>query len=249
MIKPIWALAGVALLTTAGVAGALVVASPGGDEEVAQQVATPTRLLLDKQSVTPALPPLTPGPGVTLWRWGNLTVLIPDGSGISASPGAVDYPGKLLHFLIGKVDPKDSRISSTVVLDSETGAIVEEQVLDQHREEMDRVLATLTVSAFDRTTAPWPYNGEPTPDLAQEVVGGIGYLSPPPATGLYVGWGLGDPGGLFIHIRNERSVAFVQKNPVTGELTLDTALVLEEDRSIFERWLATIKPCDAETAC
>jgi len=42
MIKPLWALAGVALLGTAGVAGAFVVASSGGEEEAVQQVDTPT---------------------------------------------------------------------------------------------------------------------------------------------------------------------------------------------------------------
>jgi hypothetical protein len=40
MIKPIWTLTGVALLGTAGVAGAVIVASSGGEEEVAQDVQT-----------------------------------------------------------------------------------------------------------------------------------------------------------------------------------------------------------------
>jgi hypothetical protein len=43
MIRPTWAgVAGVALLGTVGVVGAVIVASPGGDEEVVQQVATAT---------------------------------------------------------------------------------------------------------------------------------------------------------------------------------------------------------------
>lgn len=42
VIKPLWALTGLALLGTAGVAGTLIVASPGGEEEVVQQVETAT---------------------------------------------------------------------------------------------------------------------------------------------------------------------------------------------------------------
>jgi hypothetical protein len=42
VIKPIWALAGVALLGAAGVTGAIIVASSGGEEEVLQQVETAT---------------------------------------------------------------------------------------------------------------------------------------------------------------------------------------------------------------
>ena len=37
MVKPLWAIAGVALLGTAGIAGAIVVASPGGEEEVVRE--------------------------------------------------------------------------------------------------------------------------------------------------------------------------------------------------------------------
>jgi hypothetical protein len=178
----------------------------------------------------------------------NVTVLVPDKSGIYAGPGVVDYPGKPLHFVISIVDPEDSRIASTVVLDSENGAVVEEQVLDEHRKEMDRVLATLSVGPFERATAPWPYNGEPSPDLVRENAGGISYVRPSPASGLYVGAGIGDPCCPFIDLRNERSVAFIQFRPVGGtsghsayETVYDTSGVHEEDKPVFDRWLASIK--------
>jgi len=254
--RPLIALAG--LIVAGGTAGgAFLIASPGGEEEVLQQVETATPSgeasvtptpMSPSPTVSPSLAPgRTPGPGETLYRWVNLEVIIPDGSGISAGPGAVDYPGKRLHFLIGKVDPEDSRISSTVVLDSETGAIVEEQVLDQHREEIDRVLATLSVSRFDRTTAPWPYNDEPTPDLVRQTDGGLSYIKPSPASGLYMGFGLADPGGYFIDIRNERSTAFIQFRP-EGPV-FDTSSVHEEDKPAFDRWLAAIKRCGTEIEC
>ncbi len=196
-------------------------------------------------SPSPLVPTATPGPDV-LYRWVNVTVLIPDGSGIGAAPGVVGNP---LHFVIAKVDPEDSRITSTVVLDSENGAIVEEEVLDEHREEIDRVLATLSVGPFERSSAPWPYTGELTPDLVRENEGGgISWIRPSPSTGLYAGWGLADPGGFFVDLRNERSTAFASLD-AAGTLAFDTSAVVAEDLPVFERWLATVKQCDAETKC
>ena len=55
MVKPLWALAGVALLGTAGVAGALVVASSGGEEEVVQLGTTGTAT--SGLTPTPSQPP------------------------------------------------------------------------------------------------------------------------------------------------------------------------------------------------
>ena len=184
-----------------------------------------------------------------LYRWANLEVLIPDGSGIAAGPSAAAISGVNRNFVLVKGEPQDSRITSTVVIDGDNGTITEEQILDQHRAEIDRVLATLSLASFDRTAAPWPYNGEPTADLVRENGGGFSYLRPSPASGLYVGGGIGDPGGVFIDIRNERSVAFVQRRPVTGELILDSSMVVEEDKPVFERWLATVDLCDTESAC
>jgi hypothetical protein len=191
--------------------------------------------------------PRTAGPGETLYRWANLEVLIPDGLGIIGSPGAVEHPGKPLHFLIVKVDPDDSRIASTVVLDSETGAIVEEQVLEQHRSDINRVLTTVRVAPFDRTAAPWPYNGEPTADLARETAGGIVYIEPSPDSGLYMGFGIGDPCCQFIDISNERSKAFLQFRP-EGPL-FDTSMVHEEDMLVFDRWFGAIRQCGADVQC
>jgi hypothetical protein len=54
VVKPLWALTGIALLGTAGVVGAVVVASSGGEEEVLQQVETAT--------ATPSDPTKAPSP-------------------------------------------------------------------------------------------------------------------------------------------------------------------------------------------
>ncbi len=55
MIRPTWAgVAGVALLGTVGVVGAVIVASPGGDEEVVQQVATASASAAPTSSAAPS---------------------------------------------------------------------------------------------------------------------------------------------------------------------------------------------------
>jgi hypothetical protein len=57
VIKPLWAVTGVAVLGAAGVAGGVIVASPGGEEEAVQQVQTSS----PTTSVTPGVSP-TPSP-------------------------------------------------------------------------------------------------------------------------------------------------------------------------------------------
>jgi len=66
MIRPLWGLVGVALLGTAGVAGTVIVASSGGEEEIVQQVETATAS--PAATATPALsesPAPSPTPAST----------------------------------------------------------------------------------------------------------------------------------------------------------------------------------------
>lgn len=70
MIRPLWAVAGVAVLGTAGAVGALI-ASPGGDEEVVQQVATMTASATSAASPTPSVTAstaATPTPAPSMWQ-------------------------------------------------------------------------------------------------------------------------------------------------------------------------------------
>jgi hypothetical protein len=53
VVKPRWLLAGAALLASAGLAGAVVVASPGGEEEAVQQVESPTPTVTPSASTSP----------------------------------------------------------------------------------------------------------------------------------------------------------------------------------------------------
>lgn len=58
-MKPLWAVAGVALLGTAGVAGAVIVASSGGEEEVVQQAQTATATVSPIATSSPSTAPAT----------------------------------------------------------------------------------------------------------------------------------------------------------------------------------------------
>jgi hypothetical protein len=110
VIKPLWALVGVSLLGTAGVAGALVVASTGGEEEVVQQVETDT-------PASPCDPNPSSQPGMTLWRWGDMIIMIPGGVLAYGDRGAEGRP----EFVIF---PEEYNQSYRTVVDALTGEII-----------------------------------------------------------------------------------------------------------------------------
>jgi hypothetical protein len=182
------------LVVIGGIVGSgLIIASSGGEEGVFQQAATPT------QVETLSAPSLTPGTGVTLWRWMNVTVLIPDGSGISATPNVLylDAQGTQSRqvFSVGKADTEDSETFSYVQIDAENGMVLSQQILDQHRAEMELVLATVAASPFDARTAPWPYNGEAPANATREGAFGISFIRPDPAAGIFIDHVLSDFAG------------------------------------------------------
>jgi hypothetical protein len=67
VIRAVWAIVGVGLLGAAGVAGAVIVASSGGEEEVVQQPqsVSPTVAITPNASPTPAVTTPAPTPEVT----------------------------------------------------------------------------------------------------------------------------------------------------------------------------------------
>src|SRR5688572_27165060 len=104
MTKPFLAVASVALLSTAVGLAAVIAASSGGEEEAVPQIetATPTHGGAKDPRITPPPtsssaietnaptamtcdPRATPPPGKRLWRWLDLTVLLPE-EGFRAFP-------------------------------------------------------------------------------------------------------------------------------------------------------------------
>src|SRR6266542_3112244 len=206
MIKPVWAaVAGLALLGTAGGVG-LLIASPGGEKEAAVQnqqtasvasTATPDSAPSPTSAITPsptASAP-TPGPSGTLWRWGKVTVRIPAASDVRVSHESVladlKPPNGGLAISLTRDVPLGGP-SSSLLIDADTGAVLVYQVRDEDRAAIDEVFKTLAVSPLDVAIAPWPYNGDPPPELEKRREGKIGYLVPAPQTGIFVAPGISD---------------------------------------------------------
>jgi len=250
--------AGALLLAGVGTAGGVYLAGTGGEEEVVQQLetATPSVSATPAGGTPSALQALTPGPGVTLWRWGNVTVLIPDTSDITAYPdtiylddtGSQSRPG----LRVIKTDPDDSRISSYVLIDAEDATIFSQDIREEHQIDLELVLRTVGVSPFDSSTAPWPYNPDPPSDLSFSSSLGYHYPVPPRATGLYTYSAIADFGenaGGFVGIRNGRSVATVRWDRATGELAKDLSYVSPDERPVFRRWVDAVVLCSEEAPC
>jgi DNA-binding CsgD family transcriptional regulator len=253
-LSPIWRITaiGTSIVALAG-AGFLVVAPSGGEEEVVFQ---------QDGSVTPAASLLTPGPGVTLWRWMDVSVLIPDESGMRAWPDSVYFDdgseSRPALIVVRDDDLADSANRSYASIDALTGKIHRSEILDEHRVEMELVLGTVNVSAFDPATAPWPYNSDPPPPSTTTWPS----IRPDPATGMYASFSQGVSGYSGtpppwvecelvlggISVSNGRSHAFVGLDPVSGAVCKDLSNVLPEDLAAFDRFLEREALCDLQNA-
>jgi hypothetical protein len=244
MNNPLWALAGVALVGIAGVTGVVIVASQSGEEEAVQGLETaspsasaapspvPSASSTATSSSTP--PPRTPGEGETLWRWANVTIVVPDDSQISVGRG-----GSLIELGLGD--------TSYLAINGSDGVVLDDRVQPSDRAAFDEVLKTIAVASLDPATAPWPYNGEPPPALQKDRAGNLIYLHPDPAAGIAVTFGISEGGiGEFIEVSNGRSLMFIQAK--TGEL-LGGQRLEPQDEAVFEKYLNSIVTCTDTTKC
>jgi hypothetical protein len=273
VIKPIWALAGVALLGVTGAAGAVIVASPGGEEEVVQQVETatpttrgakdpnfkPTAMLEATPSPQETPPPHTPPvacrseepTGHKLFRWADVIVQLPLDDSVRAF-GSVsnEYSGPTLTIY-------HSSSGGDTYINATTGAIVEQSYIDDvtgasvpivrlPNPEVDAVLATVSICPFSRNTAPWPYNGEPPPS-PPKTHGKLRYLEPDGTTGIQVlaSEMINDPGGCIdmLSVESAESVAWTDAG--TGETWWSR--IAEKDREAFDRYLSSIQIGEADS--
>jgi hypothetical protein len=238
MFRPVWAFAGAGLLGTVGIAGAVIVASSGDEEEIVHQVETA------------AASPLTPGPGVRLFRWGGISLLIPDTADLLVLQEST--PTGSLGVRITRDTVPGDDIVSTTLIDAENGTIVSSAILEEDRFFIDAILATLTVSELDTATASWPYNASAPPDSERQVkewAPKFSFLPPGLDTGFHVYQGIGDPGGEFIGMTNGRSTVVVSDDLSSGQLLVEYHVDLEEDRAPLERWVAEVKMCGSEIEC
>jgi len=137
-----------------------------------------------------------PTAGKVLFRWANVTLLFTPGQGIFLFPtwvGSEMKPPSGGHA-IEIIRHLDGDNTSNAFIDADTAAILVENITLEDRILMDSVLETRRVSPLDRSTAPWPYNGEPGPTAVRLQSSRISFIHPALETGLHVYQGAGDPG-------------------------------------------------------
>ena len=251
------------VLTAVLVAFSVLVTSCGDEakETPPSTTSTPDEHLATPQPTSIAEPPappatsvaeVTPGAGVTLWRWVNVTVLVPEGSDVTVGRGSVDTSmrpngGPGMDLTINHDGDIDK--VSYVVIDAVTGEVLYEQVAPEDRTSIYGILATMSVSPIDRAIAPWPHNGDGPDESLRESPGQITFFHPSPETGLKVYTTLNDPGGIGVTLSNGSSSVGAYVDPVLNTLVVTRHGVLPEDSVAFDRWLSAVKLCTGDPMC
>ncbi len=239
-------------------AGAWVVASPGGEEEVVQQVETATPSPDASETATPAASP-APGPlielpspspslaacdpnppaplGTKLWRWGDLTIIVPDEIQVQGDLFALDVQPNLILF------PREVSGAQTHI-DARTGAVVRHDPQGDYEPAITAALATISKCPFNAAAAPWPYNGDP-PVGPLLTLGHLSYLQPDPSSGMQAQTGgtCGTSTGAsgcrdFLAIGSEHSRLYLDAE--TGQV-IEGAKIAPEDKQAFDRYLASVE--------
>jgi hypothetical protein len=224
---------------------ALTVACSNPEEETAPTDVgeTPTtNASPEPSSVITQAPTEIPSPTQTgtaksiLWRWGNVTLLVPEDSGISVvrnRPGTDDSPsgGATINLIRG---------DSALLIDADSGEVFSQQVASVDKADFQSVTETIDASG-SKTDLPWPYTDE-SPAQPKVQQGEVMYWDPPPAAGLVVGflvrdgYGYGDE---VLYIQSARSRRFVDAH--TGEVVPNNDQIDPDDAGAFERWTAAIE--------
>lgn len=230
----------------AAIAAATVSLACGQDEEAVPPEATAAPTL----TPVPAFP--TPAVKGQLWRWVNVTLVLPEGSPVTIGRGTIPEglkgaggPGMGPTIDHGGV----AELASYVVIDAVTGEILQDRVSAEDRAAIDEVLKTIAVNRFDEADKGWPYQDALPAASERQVWGGMSYVIPDPASGVTVGGGINDPGGPFIEISNGRSKIGITLDAETGELSPYPIALSPQDEAPFDRYLAAIQICGRDVQC
>jgi len=244
------------LILIAASALAAVAACGASEEEVAvapspTATTAPTAVASRSPLATPATP-ITPGPGVTLWRWVNVTVLVPDGSVVTVGRGTVPEgvvpeggPGMDLTVQ----NDRDSNEASYVIIDAATGKVLIEKVAPADRAAIDEVLRTLAVTPFDSAVKSWPYGDGLPANAPRRILDSLSYPVPDPSSGIKVSEWLADPTGSFINVSNGRSTILIRRDSQTGTLMQEALAISPEDKTAFERYFSSVRVCGIGVEC
>lgn len=202
---------------------------------------------------SPAAVGLTPGVGTTEWRWGDVTVSVPDSDDFHVSqdfwiPGENPGAGRLaLTILKGDVVTADG-IRSSLVIDAKTGAVVQEDILREDMLVFAAIKASMKTGPLDLSTAGWPLDGAPDASLSRESFGRISFIRPGPETGLLTLTQINDPGGECVGVHNGTSSLGVCADDSGGLLISREHVIAGKDAG-FDAWLAEVRLCDVDRPC
>ena len=184
--------------------------------------------------------------GGQLWRWGNVTVVIPEGSDVyvvrDIAPPQANPPdgGQVLGLVRG---------NSGVDIDADDGRAIAQQIAPVDQAAIAAVTATLRVGDPFAVgeCAPWPYGVVPSsrPKIHEGV---ISYWEPDPAAGIALWSAIGDfgPGPKhWIEITNLRSSRAVDLD--SGNIVPSFERIAPEDAEAFERWTQAIEVVGRKT--
>jgi hypothetical protein len=241
------------ILPVLGLIAVLGIACSDEGEDVSGDTATSSASSKTGSPSDTTAPSATNPPEGTLWRWVNVTLIIPDDSDVVVSTDGYflddNSPPGLGVRLDRDTSPGDDK-ASAVIIDAKTGETISSQVLDEDRAAIDLILATLSVGPIDRSTAPWPYNGDAPIENVRERVP-FAYVVPAADSGFHVDEGISDGpgGGQFIAINNGISSGGVVLDTGSNELVRHLEHVQSEDMQAVERWMDTVRLCTDEMSC
>ncbi len=186
-------------------------------------------------SVTISSSPVPVPVGYTKYRWGNLTVVVPDGvvtvSRRVASPGENPPDGGLVLTL--------RQGEASIKLDADDARVIVET--DSKGAELAEAVNTIRVDEEPGDAEPWPL-GEQVPLGEKLESASIRYWEPDPASGIVqfivcpdAAVGESD-GSCAIGITNGYSRWSIYANGQNGHDT-----VRDRDQAAFDRWIASIE--------
>ncbi len=175
--------------------------------------------------------------GVEVVRWGNVTVQVTEDSGVAAvqgfAPAEIKPPAGGLVLILNRRD-------SSLVIDADTGKVIQDAVQAADRAAIDQVASTLVVKAFDEKAAPWPYSSTPPPSTTRERVGSITFIPPAPGSGLEVYIVVNDGlQGSFVALQLKNGRSSLSINAETGITA--SADIATEDAEAFDRFLSAVQ--------
>jgi hypothetical protein len=214
---------------------ALGACSDDPEEEVAEDSAA---------TATPEGPPVitpvaTPAPVQgTLWRWGSITIIVPDRDDIFVHRGIAppeEYPpdgGMAIWVTVGE---------AVALIDADTGIVGARKISESDEPLLASILDSVKVDESPAEDAMgWPYSAK-QPVYSKNEYGNLRFWEPEPSAGIEASFGCGigtDGEGCFVRVSNGRSHGAV--DAATGEV-LESWDVAAEDREVFERWVEAVE--------